>query len=298
MFKVERLSATRAESINRLYQELRKPVSSTNPAKGPWNEIRRSRGLSDTTISHVHSLLKAAFKWANRTERSSRDPMSHVDAPIRSRSSAGALQIDEAVALLQAIRDHRLEAPMMFCLGTGMRRAEVIGLRWSSVDVERRTVLVQESRVNVNGTQLQKSTKTNRIREVPLNDLSLKALRMARKRYNECKLKSRPFFVESGFVFINEMGGPMHPNALTDAFRRVFAKLEDKGLPHRRLHDLRHTAGTIMLAFGMDVNTVQAILGHSTPITTLAVYGHVLKGRKEEAIRVIDAALGGRKSTA
>jgi integrase len=66
------------------------------------------------------------------------------------------------------------------------------------------------------------------------------------------------------------------------------------GAPHRRLHHLRHTAGTIVIAAGMDPNTVQAILGHSTPVTALAAYGHVLKGRKEEAVQSIDNALGRR----
>jgi integrase len=258
---------------------------------------REKRPLSPTTVAHVHNLIRAAFTWAVRKGRVNRNPMARVDAPKRKRSSAGALQIDEAAALLRAIKGHRLEAPMQFALGTGMRRGEVVGLRLPSVDADRNLVIVRESRANVKKEQFQKPTKTEQVREVPLGDLALSALKLARKQRAERKLKAGGLWEASDHVFTDEIGRPLHPNALTDAFRRVFAKLEDQGLPHRRLHDLRHTAGTLMLASGIDLNTVQQILGHSVASTTLNTYGHVLKGHKEEAVRSIDTALNRGKTS-
>ncbi len=255
-----------------------------------------TKGLSSTTRAHVHNLLNAAFRWALKKGRINRNPIERVDAPQRTKSKANTLQVSEAKQLLDAIRGHRLEAPMVFALGTGMRRGEVIGLRWASFNADRSVIVVQESRAQVKGKEFQKETKTEGVREVPLGALASEALRLARKQYAERKLKAGKLFIESGFVFTDEIGSALKPNALTDAFRRVFAKLEESGLPHRRLHDLRHTAGTLMLASGIDLNTVQQVLGHSNASTTLNVYGHVLAGRKQEAIDTIDAALSRHES--
>jgi|HubBroStandDraft_4_1064222.scaffolds.fasta_scaffold00028_54 integrase len=205
------------------------------------------RPLSPTTIAHTHSLINSAMKWAHRKGRTNRNIMSRVDAPQRKKSEADALQIEEALKLLEVIKGHRLEAAMKFSLGTGMRRGVVCGLKWSSIDFDAANVLVRQARVNVKG-RLQKETKTKRVRTIPLGDLAMEGARLARKQYSERKMRSRPLFVDSGFVFIDEVARALHPNALTDAFRRVFVKLQKQGLPHRTLHDLRHTAGTFMLA--------------------------------------------------
>jgi integrase len=107
------------------------------------------RPLSPTTIAHTHSLINSAVKWAHRKGRTNRNIMSRVDAPQRKKSEADALQIEEALKLLEVIKGHRLEAAMKFSLGTGMRRGEVCGLKWSSIDFDAANVLVRQACVNV-----------------------------------------------------------------------------------------------------------------------------------------------------
>jgi integrase len=252
------------------------------------------RGLSPTTIAHTHGLLVSAFRWGIRKGRVNHNPLDRADPPRRTRSQANSLQVAEVRSLLHAMRTHRLEAPLAFLLGTGMRRGEVAGLRRSSVDMQRGVVIVRESRSFANKKQFQKATKTDCVREVPLGELASSAIRLARKQHASRKRRAGARFEDTGFVFTDETGHPLHPNALTDAFRRLLPKA---GLPHKRLHDLRHTAGTLMLASGVDLNTVQQILGHSAASTTLNIYGHVLKGHKEQAIRSIDAALKTARKT-
>ncbi len=252
------------------------------------------RGLSATTIAHTHGLLVSAFRWGIRKGNVNRNPLERADPPRRKRSQATSLQLDEVDALLSAVHNHRLEAPLTFLLGTGMRRGEVAGLRWSSVDMQRGVVIVRESRSYAQKRLFQKTTKTESIREVPLGKLASSAIRLARKQHTHYKRRAGALFEETAFVFTDEVGHPLHPNALTDAFRRL---LSTAGLPHKRLHDLRHTAATLMLTSGSDLNTVQQILGHSAASTTLNIYGHVLKGRKEKAIRSIDAAIKHRRTS-
>jgi integrase len=160
--------------------------------------------------------------------------------------------------------------------------------------MRRVVVIVRESRAYAKRKQYQKATKTDSVRAVPPGDLASSEIRLARKQHTHCERRAGARFEETAFVFTDEIGLPLHPNSLTDAFRRLLSKA---GLPHKRLHDLRHTAGTLMLTSGSDLNTVQQILGHSAASTTLNIYGHVLKGRKEEAIRSIDAALKHRKTS-
>ncbi len=241
--------------------------------------------LSPTTVAHTHGLLTAAFRWAQKKGRTNQNPMLRVDPPRRKRSDAMSLQIDEANILLSAIRGHRLEAPMTFALATGMRRGEVAGLRWGSVDLSREVIIVRESRAWADKKLSQKATKSDRVREIPISSLAYGALKLSQEQRQGNALK------RSDFVFTDELGEPLHPNALTDAFRRLAVRI---GLPTQRLHDLRHTAATLMLAAGSDLITVQQILGHSAASTTANIYGHSLRGHKEQAVRTIDTALSRR----
>lgn len=132
-----------------------------------------------------------------------------------------------------------------------------------------------------------KSTKTGEPREVPLSSLGIEALKVARLNRAKWKLQAGEHWVESDYVFVDEIGARLHPNVLTDAFRRV---VKDLKLSYR-LHDMRHTAATFMLRSGLDLNTVQQVLGHSVASTTLNIYGHVLAGAKREAVDALDRML-------
>lgn len=223
-----------------------------------------------------------------RKGRVNRNTMDRVDAPTRRESTGDALPLEVLKLFLNEIKGHRLEAPMLFSLGTGTRRGEVAGLRFSALDMDRDIAVIRESRANAKGGVFQKTLKTDDVREIPLGDTALAALHVARVQRAERKLKAGPLWEGSDFVFTDELGRPLHPNAITDAFRRAFKTLEKHGFAHKRLHDLRHTAATIMPRSGMEINTVQEILGHSVAATTLNTYVHVLEGRKKDGIRSID----------
>ena len=166
----------------------------------------RNDGLSETTIFHAHSLLRAASRWAARQDLILRSPVGHMAAPRRAHSDAEALTLEELERFLGQLHRTTHKHGLLFALATGMRRGEVCGLAWTAVDFERAVVLVRESRYQVweagqGQAQGQKRTKSERMREVPLSGLAIEALRAERTRQEEWRTAMVADWQESGHVF-------------------------------------------------------------------------------------------------
>ena len=249
-------------------------------------------GLSSTSVHHVHNLLRAAFRWARSRKVAliTRDPVEvdQVEGPARARSNARSLTVAQAQAALSALKATKYCNPLVFALATAVRRGECCGLRWSSVDFERRIAVICESRYQIPGECGQKATKSDRIREVPLNQTALRALESERARQHRWRCAADDAWIDSGHVFTDELGAPLSPMALTNAFRYVSIKAK---LPTTRMHHLRHTAATFILSAGGNPAAASQILGHSEKSTTLRIYAHVLDGDTVRAVDAIDAYL-------
>ncbi len=255
----------------------------------------RAEPLSETTIFHVHSLLAAACKWARARKLISLNPFAEhdIEAPRRARSQATALSTQDAMRFLQHIDITQYKNALLLALFTGMRRGEVLGLKQDCIDLHRRVALVRESRFGVivdhHYTSAQKAPKSGQIREVPLSNEAIAALRAEEDRRESMRRAAGDQWTESGFLFVDSHGRPLAPPVLSGAFARVAKKAN---LPARySLHSLRHTAATWMLASGMDLTTVQAVLGHSEGHTTLKTYSHVVAGRAAKAVSTIGQQL-------
>ncbi|MDE2571521.1 MAG: site-specific integrase [bacterium] len=169
------------------------------------------------------------------------------------------------------------------------RRSGIISGRWQSVDLKRGILVVRGSRYEIVGERGQKETKSGRVREIALNALAVEALRAQRVRQAEERLLAGDAWEGSDFVFTTPEGHAVSPYGLSAGFRLV---AEVAGLGDRyTLHSLRHTAATWVLAGGIDLHTVQSLLGHSAASTTLNVYGHVLAGGAVKAVETIDTGL-------
>ncbi len=278
-----------ARDIEAFYARLReRPIN----ASREWKQRQSSRTISATSIHHTHNLLRAATKWSSRIGRINSDPMERVQPPKRKKIQGSALRHDDIAALLREVSDHRLEPALLFALATGMRRGEVCGLRERNVNRRAKTALVREARADDGrGGWRQKSTKTEHERVVPLNALATRALALEaqlRKKRSEIAASA---WRDSGFAFVDELGAAISPDALTDAFRRAFARVEAATGRHHRLHDLRHTAASLMLGAGADVGTVRDVLGHADASTTLGIYAHAIEGGKRRAVNAIDSAV-------
>jgi integrase len=254
-----------------------------------------SGGLSHTTVHHVHNLMFAAFAWGStrRIGLVTRNPFTYdsIKAPRRSKSGAMSLTKEQASRALESIIQSKHANAILFSLASGCRRGETCGLKWDSVDLKDGLAIIKESRYQVKDFIGQKGVKEDRIRQVPLNATATVALLAERKRNDERREAADDAWTETGFVFTDELGQPLSPMSLTNAFYRIAKRAK---LPTTRMHDLRHTTATFILSAGGNPIAASKILGHADEATTMRLYGHVIGLDERRAMRQVDKALGKR----
>ena len=257
------------------------------PAKGETE----GRGLSNRSVQLAAQVLKSATRWAVTAGLIGRDPLVGYRRPRSTSPAMRAWTADEARTFLAATRNDRLGVGWALLLTRGLRRGELCGLRWTAVDFERNALRVVATRVVVDGVPTDSVPKTKAgIRSIPLDGQLMGLLRAHRARQAQEKFAARPAYEDGGFVLVDELGRPYHPDTVSEWFDQ---HREQLGLPRIRLHDTRHTAASLMLASGTQVKVVADLLGHSSPTITLAIYAHVLPGMAQEAGEKLSAMVLG-----
>jgi integrase len=213
-----------------------------------------------------------------------------VTAPRQTRKEIQALPSEQVRAFLQAAKSDRLEALYLLALHTGLRQGELLGLRWSDVDLDKGMLQVRRIRSAAKGAPTFTTPKNNKSRSVRLTARAVQTLRDHRKRQIEEKLKKHAGgWQETGLVFTSTVGTPLNRH---NVFRRSFKPLlRHAGLPDIPFHALRHSFATLMLSGREHPKVVQEMLGHSRINTTLDFYSHVLPDMQREAIERLDAML-------
>ena len=242
------------------------------------------------TIVKVHGVLRNALADAERMDLVSRNVAKAVRPPRLSRTERRSLTPAEAGSLLSHLKGDRLEAVFIVALSTGLRRGEVLGLRWQDVDLEGRVLFVRQALQRVDRALKMVPPKTHRSsRPIPLPQFAVTAFSQQKVRQaNDRRLVGRAW-EDGGLVFTTEIGTPLEPRNVN---RRFYAARSAAGLEWVRLHDLRHAFATFLLDQGEELRTVMDLLGHSTIRLTADTYGHVLPSRARKAADVIDKVLG------
>jgi integrase len=196
---------------------------------------------------------------------------------------------NETARLLATAKETRLHAPILLAVATGMRRGEILALRWEDADLAAAKLVVNRTLQQTRGGLSFKQPKTAKSRRVvKLGPLVTDALRSHRAALAQERLRFGPTYQDEGLIFPGPDGKPWQPDALTDAFL-AFARKH--GFPGLRFHDLRHTHATQLLRHGMHPKIVSERLGHSTISITLDTDSHVLPDMQEEAARATDTIL-------
>ena len=177
----------------------------------------------------------------------------------------------------------------VLAITAGLRRGELLGLRWTNVDLERGYVQVRQQLIRTKGGLTFTSPKGGKSRSVRLTTSAVTALESHRKRQLEEKLRLAGLWNESGLVFSTTIGTPMDgDNLVKRSFKPLMSRTQ---LPQIRFHDLRHTFATLLLSRGTHPKVVQEMLGHADISQTIDTYSHVLPDMQEEAVNEMEWGL-------
>jgi integrase len=250
-------------------------------------------GLTPSTVRYMHAILHRALKQALRWGLVSRNVTEAVDPPKPQYKEVNALSPTEVKTLLSMAQGERLEALYIVAVHTGLRRGELLGLRWDDVDFEAGKLRVtRQLQMMRDGSGLVfsplKNAKKGR-RTIRLTATAVEALRSHRARQAEEKLKAGSLYGDQGLIFATGIGTPL--NASNMMYRSFKPLLKRAGLPPIRFHDLRHTAATLLLSKGVHPKFVQELLGHATISQTMDTYSHVLPGMGDQTAAAMESAL-------
>jgi integrase len=254
------------------------------------NRRRGSGGLSERSLLHTHTVLRKALADAVRQGYLARNPADDVDRPKPRSVEMKVWQAVDARAFLASVADHRLRACFTLALANGLRRGELLGLRWDDADLEAGRLSVRRARVAAGYEVHEGDPKSGRARVLDLDDGMVGELRRHRRAQLEERIAAGMAWQDTGYVFTAEDGAPLHPQTLAWHFEKA---VKAAGVPVIRFHDLRHSCATLALRAGVHPKVVQEMLGHSSIVITLDLYSHVVPGMQREAAAKIGAAIFG-----
>lgn len=253
----------------------------------------RDRGLSNQTCLHIHRALHTALQYGVREERILNENVANrLKAPAPDRREPTPINREQIRFLIAAAKGTRLELPIALTAVTGLRRGELLALRWQHVDLDRGSLFIAESlehsRARHERVRFKAPKSRTSRRVIPLAPECVALLRSHKAQQEDEKAQARAAYTDNDLVFPNPDGQPWPP----DTFSTQFAKLaRSVGMRGFRFHDLRHAFASITLADGVSIKEVQTLMGHSSPVVTLSVYARSIEGLGRHAVNELARSL-------
>ena len=236
--------------------------------------------VSANTVIHYHAVIHRALKYAVKIKTIQSNPAVNVERPRKEKFIGSFYDKKEINTLFDIIQGHPLEVAIKLAAFYGLRREEIIGLKWNAIDFENSTLTIQHTvtECNLNGKHIEVASDTAKtdssLRTMPLVT-NFREMLLAKKEKQEHyrKLCGRSYCKEYlDYIFVNEMGERWKPSYLSDGFKRI---LEQNDLRRIRFHDMRHTCASLLLANNVPKKKIQEWLGHSDFSTTANIYAHL-----------------------
>ncbi|SNX61868.1 site-specific recombinase XerD [Streptomyces sp. TLI_55] len=254
--------------------------------------VRLEKQTTAATAKESHRVLRSALSSACREELITRNVAKLVESPRTDNRELKPWSLDETLDFLAASRKDPLYAAFVLAIAMGLRRGEIVGLRWSDLDLDNRVLYVRQQTQRRRGVLYDDDPKSRRRRAVPLPALCIAPLRWHRMRQAAARAKAGETWQESAHVFTTRTGRPVEPRNVYRSFTRV---AQSAGLRVIRLHDARHGTATLLTAAGVAPRVVMEILGHSQISITMDVYTHVVQDTQREAMSHMDRLLRKRR---
>ncbi|AYF72537.1 site-specific integrase [Nocardia yunnanensis] len=252
-------------------------------------------GLEPKTVRNIHLAIHRALVDAVTWKYLVDNPADNAKPPRVAKSRRPVWTPEQATRFMDSICFDRFYALFRLELTTGLRRAEICGIRWPSLDLDAGTLSVHQGRVVVSGRAQDAQVKTeDSERLIALDEETVGALRVWQAIQDAERALYGDDFRDTDLVFTYEDGRPVHPDSIRERFKRLAAQA---GLPEIRFYDLRHTYVTGALRAGINPKVVSQRIGHADVAFTMSVYQHVLPGQDEDAAARAAAYMLGRRRT-
>ena len=250
-------------------------------------------GYSSKTVHHISIILNSAFEMAFRLRMISENPNRFTMIPKKEKYEAKTLSIEEVERIVREAKEERLYPIFVTTVYTGMRKGEVMALKWENVDFVGRKILVKNSLCRVESDvpdekgryishyEIMKPKTKKSIRTIPMLDQVYDALMEQQQRQMLDKDKIGENYLDQGFVFADEIGQHLQQRDFMKEYRQFLNKYDVR---YVRFHDLRHTFATLLIESDVSMKLVQELLGHSTITTSMDIYAHVSEQKKEQVI--------------
>ena len=243
-------------------------------------------GLSARTVQYARAILRMMVEHAVRRGILARNVVALTDAPHVDKFEAAALTPGQARQLLETARGDRLDTLYRVALTLGLRRGEAIGLRWTDIDWDRKTMRISRQITPIgNKSHIGDPKSKAGIRAIPLPGALVAALREHQQRQETERQAASARWQDAGYIFTNTRGGYLQPAYVLRAFHDL---LDRAGLPRMRFHDLRHSCASLLAAQGVPARVAMQILGHSNISMTQETYTHVFDEGLRDAADAMD----------
>ncbi|HJB51471.1 MAG TPA: site-specific integrase, partial [Candidatus Oscillibacter pullicola] len=230
------------------------------------------------TVRNIHQIIASAMKLAKEQKIIATDPTEGCALPKLEHREMKTLPVEQLTSFLREAKERGVFEMYYVELATGLRRGELLGLKWEDIDFEHGNLRVKRQIARINGEVVEAPLKTkNAYRMLPLAEDTIAVLKEQKKKVGS-----------SSWVFPSPTGGPISPDSVLHMLHRV---LKRAGLPRVRFHDLRHTFATLALQNGVDIKTVSGMLGHFSAGFTLDTYAHVTTAAQKEAAKAMERVL-------
>ena len=235
------------------------------------------KGLSAKTVRNINQVISSAMDLAVAQKIILTNPTNACELPKVEHQEMQTIPAEQLQAFLEEARATGVYEMYYIELATGLRRGELLGLKWSDIDWKNEIIKVRRQVARVNGEIVEAPLKTkNSYRAVSISPQAIEVLREQKQKTADT------------YVFPSPNGGPISPDSVNNMLKRV---LERSGIPKVRFHDLRHTFATIALQNGVDIKTVSGMLGHFSAGFTLDTYAHVTTAAQKEAAQKMASVL-------
>jgi integrase len=268
-----------------------KPLSKiTTEDIDAFYNLKLDEEYSTSTIRKLHQLLNQAFGQAVKWKKISSNPVINADPPSVKKEEMKIWSFDEIDSFLNQCKGERHYLTFLLAIYTGMRKGELLGLKWSDIDFGKKSIRIQRSLSHIpNKGYLLSTPKTKKSkRQVPIPDSLVKELKAHKERQETQRKRLGEQYQDQDLVICTEIGTLQDPRNVLRVMKRISKAANVTSI---RFHDIRHTHASILISEGVDIVRVAARLGHSDPTITLKNYAHLIPNQDDEVADIFHNAI-------